>query len=182
MVKHAQPLQLFGMAAVFGSQEAVVEAAKQVHERGFRRAEAYTPYPIEELPKCFKRPPSKVPLISLIGALVGGGGAFGMMWYACSWSYRLDIGGKPPFSWPAFIPITFELAVLFAGLSAVFGMLALCGLPQPYHPMFKIPSFRRASRDRFFLCIEAKDPLFDRETTRTFLESFQPLSVVEVPR
>ena len=181
MVERAPAAKLFGLAAAFDCEEAIVEAVREVHAKGYRRAEAYTPYAVEALPDVFDRSPSRVPLIALCGALTGGITAFAMMWYASVVSYPLNIGGKPLDSWPAFIPITFELTVLFAGLSAVFGMFALCGLPQPYHPMFNLPAFRRASRDRFFLCIETKDPLFDQEQTRALLEGLNPIAIMEVP-
>jgi hypothetical protein len=167
--------------AEFASPEAVLEAARRTAAAGYTRAEAYTPFPVEGLSAALGFRRTRVPLIVLLGAIVGAVGAFGMQWYANVLSYHWNIGGKPPNSWPAFIPITFELGVLGAAVSAVVGMLALNGLPQPYHSVFNAPRFTLASRDRFFLCIEAVDPMFDREATRQLLEQMQPIGIEEVP-
>jgi hypothetical protein len=173
--------RLYGLIAEFASPEAVLEAARRTAAAGYTRAEAYTPFPVEGLSAALGFRRTRVPLIVLIGAIVGAVGAFGMQWYANVLSYHWNIGGKPPNSWPAFIPITFELGVLGAAVSAVVGMLALNGLPQPYHSVFNAPRFTLASRDRFFLCIEAVDPMFDREATRQLLEQMQPIGIEEVP-
>jgi hypothetical protein len=174
--------RLFGLAAEFDSPEALIDAAGRIRAAGYTRAEAYTPFPIEGLSGALGFGRTKVAMIVLIGAIVGAVGGFGMEWYANVISYPWNIGGKPPNSWPAFIPITFELGVLGAALAAVIGMLALNGLPQPYHPMFNLPQFSLASRDRFFLCIEATDPKFDMEQTRRVLEELNPIFVAEVPK
>ncbi len=142
--------------------------------------DAYAPFPVEGLPEALGRKPTRVPLIVLLGGIIGGLGGYFMEWYANVVSYPINIGGRPLNSWPSFIPITFELTVLGAALSAFFGSMALNKLPQPYHPVFNVPEFERASIDRFFLCIEAADPLFDLKTTRAFLEGMRPLSVSEV--
>lgn len=175
----SQPL--FGLAAEFESPEHVLEAAQRVRAAGYRCAEAYTPFAVQGLSEALGFRRTRVPLIVLIGASIGAIGGFFMLWYANVISYPWNIGGRPPNSWPAFIPITFELGVLGAGLTAFFGMFTLNGLPMPYHPMFHLPNFKAASRDRFFICIERRDPIFDREKTRSFLESLEPLSVAEVP-
>lgn len=172
-----EPQRIYGLLAEFESPEAIVEAAHAAHGAGFERVEAYTPFPIRELPEKLGVPRSRVPLIVLCGAIVGGSTGFAMQYYANVFSYVLDIGGKPPNSWPAFIPITFELTVLGAAFCAVFGMLALCNLPQPYHPLFNVERFAAATHDRFFLCIEAADPKFDLIACRIFLESLAPASV-----
>jgi H+/Cl- antiporter ClcA len=173
---------LFGLAAEFDSPEAILAAAKTLHAQGYRDAEAYTPFPIEELSDLFEPRRTRVPLFVLIGALVGASGGFFMQWFANVIHFRWNIGGRPPNSWPMFIPITFECAILLAAFSCAIGMLALNKLPQPFHPMFRVERFARASRDRFFLCIEATDAQFDPTRTREFLESLQPLEVMEVAK
>ena len=142
--------------------------------------DAYTPFPVEDLPEALGCKATTVPLIVLIGGMTGALGGYFMEWYAMAVDYPVNIGGRPFNSWPAYIPITFELLVLCAAISAVVGMLALNHLPQPYHPIFNAPGFERASTDRFFLCIEARDPKFDASGTRRFLEGLQPKSVQEV--
>ncbi len=172
---------LYGLAASFDSPEAIVEAARKVHAAGYRRAEGYTPYAVEGLASELGFHRTGVPLIVFVGGIVGAIGGYFMLWYANVISYPWNIGGKPPNSWPAFIPITFEMTILGAALLALFGMLILNGLPSPYHPMFRAPTFELASQTRFFLCIEVADPLFDMEKTRAFLQSLDPIAVVEVP-
>jgi len=172
---------VYGLMAEFASPEAVLDAARRTAAAGYTRAEAYTPFPVEGLSAALGFHRSRVPLIVLIGGILGAVGAFGMEWYANVLSYRWNIGGKPPNSWPAFIPITFELGVLGASFAAVLGMLALNGLPQPYHAVFNATRFTLASRDRFFLCIEAADPKFDAHATRRLLEELYPVTVEEVP-
>jgi hypothetical protein len=171
---------LHGLMAEFADHERAVEAARRAYEAGYRTMEAYTPFPVEGLSDALGHKRTAVPLIVMIGALCGGSGGYFMMWYASVVDYPLNIGGRPLHSWPAFVPITFELMVLAAALSAIVGMLLLNRLPQPHHPVFNLPEFERASTDRFFLCIEAGDPRFDAIATRRFLESLAPLSVKEV--
>ena len=173
---------LYGLVAEFSTPEELLYAATCTHQAGYTRAEAYTPFPIEGLAPALGSHRTWVARVVLIGAILGGCGAFFMEWYANVLSYTWNIGGKPPNSWPAFIPITFELAVLGAALAAVIGMLAMNRLPEPYHPMFNHPEFSLASRDRFFLCIETSDPKFDRAKTKNFLDSLGPVGVVEVAK
>jgi hypothetical protein len=173
---------VFGLAAEFDSPEALVDAAARVRQAGYTHVEAYTPFPVEGLSHALGFRRTKVAMAVLIGAILGAVGAFGMQWYANVLSYPWNIGGKPPNSWPAFIPITFELGVLGAALAAVIGILTMNGLPQPYHPMFNLPRFSLASHDRFFLCIESTDPKFDPEQTRRLLEELRPTSVEEVAK
>jgi hypothetical protein len=174
--------RLHGLLAEFTTPEAVLSAARQVHEAGYIRAETYAPFPVDGLPQALGFDRTAVARVVLIGGLCGASGAFFMMWFANVIHLPWNIGGRPPNSWPAFIPITFEMGVLFAALCAVIGMLAMNGLPQPHHPVFNAPNFQLASRDRFFLCVEADDPRFDPDDTRRFLESLDPLTVTEVPQ
>jgi hypothetical protein len=172
--------RLYGLMAEFETPTDVVEAARSAYEDGYRRMDAYSPYPIEELSEAIGFHKNRLPLIVLIGGIVGCLGGFALCYWASAIVYPLNVGGRPLNSWPAFIPVTFECTILVAALSAVFGMLALNGLPQPYHPVFNVPRFELASRNHFFLCIEARDPRFDREATRAFLESLGPSEVTDV--
>ncbi len=175
-----QEPSLHGLMAEFETPDAVVAAAEKSYEAGYRQMDAYTPYPIEELCEAIGEHHSKVPLLVLIGGVCGALFGFGLQYITSVHVYALNIGGRPLNSWPAFIPVTFECTILFAALSAVVGMLALNGLPRPHHPVFNVEGFRRASRDRFFLCIESKDPKFDANKTAEFLRSLNPTEVREV--
>jgi hypothetical protein len=174
------PPGIYGLLAEFTDPDAVVAAARRAHQQGYRCLDAYTPFPIEGLAEALGRKPTVVPRLVFIGGLCGGLGGYFMQWYALAVDYPLNVGGRPFHSWPAFIPITFELTILGAALTAIIGMLALNRLPQPYHPVFNVPEFKRATTDRFFLCIESCDPCFDSQATRQFLESLTPVSVKEV--
>lgn len=166
--------------AEFENSQDLVNAARQARAAGYRRMDAYTPFPVEGLAEALQLGSTRVPFIVLIGGIIGAVLGYGMQYYLSAVDYPLNIGGRPYHSWPAFIPVTFEMTILVAGLFAVLGMLALNGLPMPYHPVFNVPRFALATRDRFFLCIEATDPLFDREETRRFLERLLPRVVTEV--
>jgi hypothetical protein len=172
---------IYGMMAEFDTPAALVEAAKRTYQAGYKRIDAYTPFPIEGLAEEIGFHRDEVPLVVLIGGLVGGLTGYLMQYWMSAVAYPLNIGGKPYHSWPAFIVITFEMTILFAGISAVFGMLALNGLPMPYHPVFNVPRFTRASRDRFFLVVFSSDVNYDPAATRQFLESLDARSVSEVP-
>ena len=172
---------IYGMMAEFDTPAALVEAAKRTYQAGYKRIDAYTPFPVEGLAEEIGFHRDEVPLVVLIGGLVGGLTGYLMQYWMSAVAYPLNIGGKPYHSWPAFIVITFEMTILFAGISAVFGMLALNGLPMPYHPVFNVPRFTRASRDRFFLVVFSSDVNYDPAATRQFLESLDPRSVSEVP-
>jgi hypothetical protein len=175
-------LSLYGLMAEFDKPENLLVAARRAYQEGYRRMDAYTPFPIEGLAEAIGFHHTRLPFIVLMGGIFGAVAGFGLFYYTEVIDYPLNVGGKPFFSWPAFIPITFETTILFAALSAVLGMLALNGLPMPYHPVFNVPQFALATRDRFFLCIEARDPKFDREGTRKFLESLGAQEVSEVER
>jgi hypothetical protein len=166
--------------AEFENPSDAVAAARHVYEAGYRKIDAFSPYPVEELSEAIGVHSTRMPLIVLIGGLLGGSLGYLMQYYLLVISYPLNVGGKPPHSWPAFIPITFEMTVLGAALFAVFGMMALNGLPEPYHPVFNAPNFALASRDRFFVLVESTDPKFDRERTAEFLRSLGPREVTDV--
>ena len=172
--------RLWGLMAEFRTPQELVEAAARARSEGYRRMDAYSPFPMEALSEALHLPESKVPLLVLIGGLLGAIAGFSLQYWVSVVEYPLDIGGKPYNSWPAFIPVIFECTILCAGLFTVLGMLALNGLPMPYHPVFNAPRFALASRDRYFLCIEARDRKFDTAATRRFLESLHPSEVVDV--
>ncbi|HEY1686139.1 MAG TPA: DUF3341 domain-containing protein [Tepidisphaeraceae bacterium] len=172
---------IYGLMAEFTMPAQVLEAGRRTHAAGYRKIDAYSPFPVHGLDEVlgFKR--SKLPLLILCGALAGMFGGFFMQYFANVIHFPINIGGRPYDSWVAFIPITFECTILIGGLTCVFGMVALNGLPQPYHPVFNIERFERASQDRFFLCVEAKDPMFDLAKTEAFLKSLNPFDVYVVP-
>jgi len=172
--------RVYGLIAEFGSPHDLVAAARKTYEAGYRKMDAYSPFPIEELADALGFHYNRLPLLVLLGGIIGGLGGYGLQYWASTIAYPLNVGGRPLHSWPAFIPPTFETTVLFAALTAVLGMLALNGLPMPHHPIFNATRFALASRDSFFLCIEAEDPRFDSERTRAFLESLTPRQVSEV--
>lgn len=172
--------RVWGMLAEFERPEELVVAAARAREAGYRRMDGYSPFPIHGLSDALGLRPSKLPLLVLAGGLIGCATALAMQWFSSTVHYPMNVGGRPFASWPAFIPITFELTVLFASGAAVFGMLGMNGLPMPYHPVFNAPRFAFASRDRFFLGVEARDPKFDPAETRAFLTSLGAREVVEV--
>jgi hypothetical protein len=171
---------LYGIIADFEHAEDVIAAARRTREAGYRRVDAYSPFPVEGLPEALGFRDQAVPTIMLIGGLCGALAGFGLLFWAMASSYPLNIGGRPAYGWPYFIPITFECLVLLAALSGVVGMFALNGLPMPYHPVFDAPVFPRATSDRFFLCVEAEDPNFDRQETRRFMETLGAVTVSDV--
>jgi len=172
--------QLFGVMGEFSSPEDLLAATKKAREAGYKHVEAYTPFPVEGLSEAVGFKWTAVPLLTLMGGLGGGMTGFGLQYWVAAITYPLNIGGRPLNSWPAFIPVTFELTVLGASIFAVFGMLALNKLPQPYHPVFNVERFSQASTDKFFLCIEARDPKFDLVETSKFLQSLHAQHVNEV--
>jgi Alternative complex III, ActD subunit len=173
---------LYGIMAEFAQPEQLLAATRAAYQAGYRKMEAYTPYSVEGVAEALGFTKTRVPLIVLLGGIAGALTAYGMEWFSAVVDYPLNVGGRPLHSWPAFIPITFELTVLFAAIAGLIGMLWLNGLPKPYHPVFNAPEFRLASQTRFFLCIEADDRDFDLEKVRQFLRQQSPLSVVEVEK
>ena len=171
---------LYGLMAEFDNPTDLVAAARRTYEEGYRKINGYSPYPIEELSEAIGFHRTGLPLIVLIGGIIGFLGGYFMQYYLEAIAYPINVGGRPYHSWPSFIPITFETTVLCASLAAVFGMLALNNLPQPYHPVFNVPSFALATNDKFFLAIEAKDPKFDYEVTKRFIESLGAREVFDV--
>ncbi len=169
-----------GLLAEFDSPTRLVEAVRKARAEGYRAMDAYTPFPIEEVAEALHFHDRRLSLIVLLGGIFGGFAGYALEYWTSVINYPINVGGRPLHSWPAFLPVTFETTVLFAAFSAVLGMLALNGLPMPYHPVFNVPRFAFASRDQFFLCIEATDPLFDREGTRRFLEQIKAVSIAEV--
>jgi len=172
---------IYGIMAEFDSAQALLDAAKKTHQSGYKKIDAYSPFPIEGLAEEIGMHFDEIPLTVLIGGIIGGCTGYLMQYWMSAVDYPLNIGGKPPHSWPAFIVITFEMTILFAGISAVLGMLAFNGLPMPYHPVFNVPRFALASKDRFFLIVFSSDKKYNAAETRRFLESLDPRSISEVP-
>jgi len=169
------------MMAELASAEALVAAARRAREAGYRQIEAYSPFPVEGLSDALGFPGSRVPLATLIGGILGGVGGYFLQWYSAVISYPVNIGGRPTHSWPEFIPVTFETTVLGAAVTAVVAMLAANGLPRLRHPVFDVPHFDLATRNRFFLCLAAKDPRYEAQSARRFLEELEPIRIAEVP-
>ena len=168
-------MTLYGVMAEFATPEALLAAVRRAREAGYERVEAYAPFPVEGLAEATGMKRNWVPPIVLAGGLVGGLGGYFMQWYSAVVSYPINSGGKPPHSWPEFIPVTFELTVLAAAIAGVLGMLFLNGLPRLTHPVFNVREFDLASRNRFFLCIRA-------EGARDFLRTLEPIGVWDVPQ
>ncbi len=180
LVKPGRAGELYGLMAEFETPDAVVIAARRAHAAGYRKMDAYSPFPIEELSEAVGFHKTRVPLIVLIGGIIGGIIGYLMQYYLMAIDYPLQIGGKPMNSWPQYIPITFEMTILAASAAGVIGMLFLNGLPMPYHPVFNVPRFELASSERFFLVIEATDPKFKRDETTGFLQGLNPHEVSDV--
>ncbi|HSO06355.1 MAG TPA: DUF3341 domain-containing protein [Pelomicrobium sp.] len=170
-----------GTIAMFDSAQALLAAARACREAGYRHIDAFTPFPVEGLAETLGAHDGRMPWLILIGTLVGGAIGYGVQWYSAVIDYPLNVGGRPPHSWPAFMLITFELAVLGGAVAGFFGMLALNGLPRLHHPVFEARCFELATRDRFFLLIEAGDPLYDASGARALLERQRPRAIEELP-
>jgi len=171
---------LYGVMAEFDSPDDLMAAAHSAREAGYTKMDGYSPFPIEELDEALGFKKSWLPAFVLLGGLAGVAVGYGLQYWISVIDYPVMVGGKPYHSWPAFIPVTYELMILFASFAAVIAMFALNGLPMPYHPVFNVERFAMASNDRFFLCIEAKDPKFELETTKKFLEQCHPTHISEV--
>jgi hypothetical protein len=175
------PEGVYGLLAEFDSVTSLTAAATAAYKDGWRRLDCYTPYPCEEAAEAIGFHRNYVPLITLVGGLMGCVAMFLMETWINVWAYPLNIAGRPYYSWPAFVVPAYEWTILWAGLTAAFGMLALNGLPAPYHPLFNAPNFRTgATSDKLFLCLEARDPKFSLAESRAYLEAMHPVSIVEV--
>ena len=173
---------LYGLMAEFETPGELVAAARKTREAGFRNFDAYTPYPIHELDGAMDLHDNRVSTYTLIGALLGAIGGFGLLAWVSAYAWPLNVGGRPLISVPMMIPITFECTILLGGLTAAISMILMNGFPSPYHPVFNVERFVNASRNKFFLCIESEDPKFDRDRTAVFLESLGPEEIAEVAR
>ena len=170
----------YGLLAELGGPDELREAARRVRAAGYRKVEAYSPFPVEGVAETLHPTSTHVPLIVLIGGIVGGLTGYALQYWVHVYAYPINVAGRPYNSVPAFVPVTFEMTILFAALFGFVGLLIANGLPMPYHPVFNVPSFVRASRDRFFLCIQASDPLFSPILTRAFLEQLGAREVSDV--
>ena len=184
MTEDGQPEndKLHGVMAEFASADALIAAARRARAAGYRRLDAYMPFASGALVDALDLPPSPIPYVMLAGGLLGAAIGLGMQYYANLRAYPMNIGGRPLNAWPAFIPATFELIILFAVLGGLVSLFVILKLPTIYHPVFNHPDFRRASRDGFFLCIEAADPRFDARQTAFFLRTLSPTSVQTVEK
>jgi hypothetical protein len=169
------------LLAKFSTPETLVAATRRATEAGFRELDAYSPFPIEDLSEALRLKSSKLPYAVLVGGITGGVLGFLMQVFAQAIDYPLNIGGRPLISWPAYIPITFELTILLAAFGGVIGLFVVTRFPQPYHPVFNVEDFQKhGSQDGFYLGIEARDPKFDLAGTRKFLEDQGAILVSEI--
>jgi Alternative complex III, ActD subunit len=187
-VSPAEAPRLYGLLAEFDNPDALVAAVRRAKEAGYDKLDAYSPYGIAEVADALKFRYGEMSTVMLCGGLIGATAAFVMQWWANGIDYPLNIAGRATLTplewlngWPSYIPITFEGGILTCALSGLFGLLAVCGLPRLHHPLFNVPQFARATRDRFFLAVEAVDPKFELQPTKDFLLGLAPLSVAEVP-
>lgn len=178
MTRHTTPI--YGLLAEFADVNSLVRAVREVRDAGYEKVDAFTPFPVEEVAEALDVHDRRLPLLVLLGGIAGGLAGYLLQYWTATMDYPINIGGRPFHSWPSFIPVTFECTILGAALMAVLGMLALNGLPKPYHPVFNVPRFALSTRDRFFLCIQARDPQFEAQRTREFLERLEAFEVSEV--
>ena len=174
------PRVLHGLMLEYDDPDDLIDAARQLRAAGYAEMDAFTPFPMDELPEILGWGRSRIPRLMFAAAVAGAAGGYLMLWYANVVSYRINVGGRPLDSWPAFLIITFECSMASAILAGAIGMLFRNGLPRPHHPVFDVPGFERSSSDRFFLLIEAADPKFDSEQTRRLADGLCPLRVIEV--
>jgi len=172
---------LYGLLAEFATADALLAAARAARAHGYAQFEAYSPFALEGLGELVGLKHNHVPLLTLLGGIAGGAATYFLQWYSAVIDYPINVGGRPLNSWPAFLPATFEITILGAALAAAIGMLALNGLPQLYHPLFALEEFELATRNRFFLCLPARDPAFELARSAALLHGLDPLLVREVP-
>jgi hypothetical protein len=172
---------VYGLMAEFDSPQQLLDAAHKAHGAGYKKMDAFSPFPVEGLAEAIGFHKNMVPFVVLVGGIIGGLSGYLLQYYVAVITYPINVGGRPYHSWPSFIIVTFEMTILFAGLSAVFGMLALNGLPMPYHPVFNVAEFAKASDNKFFLVVFSTDPKYDAARTRDFLKGLAPRAVSEVP-
>ena len=171
---------IYGLMAEFDSAEELVDAARKVRDAGYTKTDAFTPFPLHEIDEALGVKRSILPYLVFLGGVAGLLTGLGLQYFVHVWEYPIIVGGRPYFSLPSFIPPSYELTILFAAFTAVFGMLLLNGLPQPYHPVFNVPRFALASREKFFLLIENKDPKFDYKKTKSFMQKLKAQEVFDV--
>ena len=172
--------EFYGLMAEFETPGALVAAANAARLAGYRHMDAYSPIPVEEVFEALGLKRTRLPRLVFLGGLLGGLGGYSLEYWISAIAYPMNVGGRAFHSWPQFIPVTFETTVLGSALTCFVAMWALNRLPQPYHPVFNVPEFARASTDRFFLCIEASDPRFNRDETGRFLQGLHPVGVFDV--
>jgi hypothetical protein len=174
--------ELYGVLAEFDTPERLCAAARCARDAGYRCMDAYTPFPVDGLAEALGLRPTRLPWWMFAGGAGGGALAYFMQWYAAVVAYPINVGNRPLHSWPAFVPVTFEMTVLGAALTGLCAMLFANRLPRLDHPLFNADRFELASRERFFLCVEARDPHFDRAHAHELLEPFAPEALVDVDR
>lgn len=174
-------MTVLGLLAEFATADALLHAANRARQAEYTKLEAYAPFPVEGLAEAVGLRRNRVPLLTLLGGIAGGAATYFLQWYTAVIDYPINVGGRPLHSWPSFIPPTFEITILGAALAAVFGMLIMNGLPRLHHPLFEVPEFDLATRNRFYLFLSAEDAAFDQQKSRQFLEELKPLAISEVP-